>query len=69
MSKLLEDYLTEPALAAELDKSERTLQIWRAQSTGPAWTKIGKTVVYSRDAVIAWLKSRQYEPVRARRTA
>ena len=67
MTKLLENYLTEAAAATELDKGVRTLQIWRAQRTGPAWTKVGKTTLYSRDAILAWLKSQEQQPVRQRR--
>jgi Helix-turn-helix domain len=69
MSKLLENYLTETETANELDKGVRTLQIWRAQRTGPAWTKVGKTILYSRDAILAWLKAQEQQPVRQRRTA
>jgi hypothetical protein len=69
MTKLLENYLTEAATAAELDKGVRTLQIWRARRVGPAWTKNGKTILYSRDAILAWLKSQEQQPVRNRRAA
>jgi hypothetical protein len=69
MTKLLENYLTEAETANELDKGVRTLQIWRAQRTGPAWTKVGKTILYSRDAILAWLKAQEQQPVRQRRAA
>jgi Helix-turn-helix domain len=69
MTKLLENYLTEAEAATELKKGTRTLAIWRAQRTGPAWTKIGKTILYSRDAILTWLKSQEQQPVRNRRTA
>jgi hypothetical protein len=69
MTKLLDGYLTEAEAAQELAKGVRTLQIWRAQRTGPAWTKIGKTILYNRDAILAWLKSQEQQPVRQRRSA
>jgi hypothetical protein len=69
MTKLLENYLTEAELAAELNKCVRTLQIWREKRTGPPWTTNGKTILYSRDGIPGWLKSRQQQPVRNRRTA
>jgi helix-turn-helix protein len=68
-SKLLDNYMTEADLAAELDKGVRTLQIWRARRTGPAWTKNGKTILYSREAILAWLKSQEQQPVRQRNRA
>jgi hypothetical protein len=65
---ILADYLTEGELAKELGKkTPRTLEIWRQQRTGPAWTKIGRKVVYRRDAVIEWLKSQEQQPVRQRK--
>jgi hypothetical protein len=36
LRKLLGDWLTEPEAAAELEKTPRTLQSWRAQGKGPA---------------------------------
>jgi helix-turn-helix protein len=69
MSNLLENYLTEPALAAELGKGLRTLQLWRARRVGPPWTKNGNRVLYPKDGVLRWLEKQQVEPVRQRRAA
>lgn len=42
--------------AAQLLKvSPRTLESWRLQDKGPAYTKIGGAVVYHRQAVVDWL--------------
>jgi hypothetical protein len=68
MSNLLENYLTEPALAAELGKGPRTLQLWRARRVGPPWTKNGNRVLYPKDGVLRWLEQQQIEPIRQRKT-
>tara|TARA_R100001594_G_C3875769_1_gene224619 strand:+ start:212 stop:412 length:201 start_codon:yes stop_codon:yes gene_type:complete len=40
------DFMTTAELAARWHKSPRTLENWRVQSIGPAYTKIGGTVLY-----------------------
>jgi hypothetical protein len=69
MSTLLQDYLSENDLAAELNKTVRTIQLWRSRREGPPWVRIGKTPVYHRAAVLRWLEQQQVEPVRAHPTA
>lgn len=64
---LLENYLTDEALADELKNTPRTLALWRQRGIGPPWTKCGAKVLYERVAVLAWLKSQQTQPVRNRR--
>jgi hypothetical protein len=66
---VLAGYLTEADLGAQLNKSVRTLQIWRQQRKGPPWTQLGCTVLYAEDGVRAWLKGLEQQPVRSRRTA
>jgi hypothetical protein len=67
--KLLQGYMSEEAVAAELCLTVRALQLWRQHRTGPPWVKIGRKVFYARDAVLAWVRSRQQQPVRQRRSA
>jgi hypothetical protein len=64
---ILNDYIDEAEAASQLRKCQRVLQIWRQRRQGPAWTKIGKTVVYRRTAILEWLKSQEQQPVRSRR--
>jgi hypothetical protein len=64
---ILAGYLTEAGLAAQLNKSVRTLQSWRQQRKGPPWTQIGATIFYSEDGTLAWLKTMEQQPVRSRR--
>lgn len=52
--------LARPAVVAEfLDVTEKTLENWRAQETGPPFIRInGRLVRYDMDAVEAWLADR-----------
>jgi hypothetical protein len=56
--KLLEGYLTESELAAELDYKPDTLRKWRARREGPPWVLIGKTAYYPIDKFKDWLRKR-----------
>jgi excisionase family DNA binding protein len=48
-------YMTQGQLALLLNVSERTLERWRIEGTGPAFTRAGRRVLYSRDIVERWL--------------
>jgi hypothetical protein len=63
---LLEDWLDEATAAAELGKTARTLQSWRAQGVGPRWSRNGRTVVYHRSWLDEYLLGNTVEPVRLR---
>ncbi len=63
---LSEGYLTTPDLAAELGRSTRTLDRWALTGDGPPRTRIGRKTLYRRDAVIAWLRSRETVPASTR---
>jgi predicted DNA-binding transcriptional regulator AlpA len=56
---LLEDYLGKEELAKELDISERTLDRLETRRVGPPRTVIGRTILYRKEAVRDWLKSRE----------
>ena len=55
-NSLFSDYLTKHELARELRRSTRTLDRWHVQRIGPARTRAGKTILYSRRAVTEWLQ-------------
>lgn len=57
------DHLKPAAVAAFLGVSPRTLSRWHAQRVGPARCKLGRTVLYRRTAVEAWLESNETYPV------
>jgi excisionase family DNA binding protein len=52
-------FLTRDELAEQLRVTSRTLWEWGKQRAGPPVTRIGGRVLYERDAVQAWLKSKQ----------
>ena len=56
------DYLTKQEFCAVVPGgpvSERTVDRWHTLRTGPKRSKVGRTVVYSRDAVRRWLEERE----------
>jgi hypothetical protein len=64
---ILAGYLSESDLAAQLNKTVRTLQSWRQQRKGPPWVQIGSSIYYPEDGGRAWLKTLEQQPVRSRR--
>jgi len=58
-------YLSEAETAKQLNRTVRTLQIWRRRGEGPAYTKLGRSVFYSAGALQAWLAASERRPVRA----
>ncbi len=60
-TEILDDYLTEPALAEQLGKSERTLQRWRRLRIGPTPTIVGNKCLYAIEDVRGWLQAQRQE--------
>ncbi len=58
-TEILDDYLTEHALALQLDKSERTLQRWRRLRIGPTPTILGNRILYAVVDVRTWLRAQR----------
>ncbi|MDF3419968.1 helix-turn-helix domain-containing protein [Sulfitobacter sp. KE29] len=56
-------HITPAAVAELLGVSRRTLSRWHALRVGPARCKIGRTVLYRRDALEAWLEANETQPV------
>lgn len=48
------DPMREEDAAAYLGIARNTLRFWRSQGRGPAYRKLGKTVVYARQDLDAW---------------
>ncbi|WP_422040163.1 helix-turn-helix transcriptional regulator [Roseibium sp.] len=44
-------------VAERLDISERTLERWRVEGTGPAYLKAGRRVLYRQSDVDTWLNA------------
>ena len=47
-------------LAALLRKAPFTIKEWRMRGVGPAYTKVGNKVIYSREEVARWLAENTY---------
>jgi hypothetical protein len=69
MTNVLDGYLTEHALAAQLKRDVRTLQRWRRLRTGPPVTFIGRVPYYRITYVHEWLAAREVKMVRERKRA
>ncbi len=50
------DLLTEDDTAEVLHKSPKSLERWRAEGGGPPFVRVGKTPLYPRAALAAWLE-------------
>jgi hypothetical protein len=53
--------LTEQQVADELRKSTATLGRWRRNGTGPRWIRVGKTPMYRRSDLSAWIAAQAGE--------
>ncbi|MBE1514304.1 helix-turn-helix transcriptional regulator [Nesterenkonia halotolerans] len=51
--------LKPPAAAEFLGLSENTLAQWRCRDTGPAYVKLGRTVVYRIETLEAFLRANE----------
>jgi excisionase family DNA binding protein len=49
--------LTQREAAELLRLSERTLERWRVSGSGPAFTKLGKRVLYREPDLLEWVAS------------
>jgi phage terminase Nu1 subunit (DNA packaging protein) len=61
---VLDGYVDKPELAAQLQKSTRTLDRWDRLGIGPAKTKVGRLTLYRVDSVKDWLASQEQGPRR-----
>lgn len=55
-------YLTAAEVGAFLRVRAKTLVNWRWRKIGPPYIKIGASVRYERNALLAWLRSGQRQP-------
>jgi hypothetical protein len=56
---LLDEFYTEDQLAAELNRTPRTLCDWRTKRIGPPVTRIGNCPYYRKESVRQWLQARE----------
>ncbi|HVD17594.1 MAG TPA: helix-turn-helix domain-containing protein [Propionibacteriaceae bacterium] len=63
MAEQPQQWLTPEELAEELNVPMKTLYVWNHKRKGPAFTRVGKHVRYSRTAVDEWLASHTKQPI------
>ena len=56
----LDELLTEQAAANALLLAVKTLQNWRVRGFGPAFTRLGRRVVYRRSAIQAFIEANTF---------
>jgi len=59
------NHLNPAAVADLLGISQRTLSRWHALRVGPPRCKVGRTVLYRKDAVDEWLAKHETQPLRS----
>jgi hypothetical protein len=64
VTALLASFFTQDELAVELDVSPKTLDRWALEGKGPAITKVGRRILYSKKAVATWLAACERNPHR-----
>ena len=55
--------ISDEDLSKHLRVSTDMLRRWRQRRTGPAFSKVGRSVVYQVKDVVAWIDSKKVEPV------
>lgn len=60
-----ETHMKPTEVAALLGVSLRTLSRWHALRVGPARCKVGRTVLYRKQAVETWLSQNETQPTRS----
>jgi helix-turn-helix protein len=64
-----EEWLTEAEAATLVDKSIRTLRVWRKRGMGPPYVFFGRTVRYRKRAFVEHFRQAEIVPVRTRKGA
>jgi len=61
---ITDEYAERNEAAAYLRVCRKTLERWQSAGTGPAITKIGRTVYYRWETLRNWVASRECQPIR-----
>jgi len=61
---ILSEYLTKQELAAQLNRSIRSVDRWALTGDGPPFVRIGRRTLYRRAAVVEWLRGLEIRPGR-----
>jgi hypothetical protein len=57
--RVLDGYLNESELAAEIGRSIVTLRLWRRKGDGPPFTRIKRTAYYKIENVRRWIDAQE----------
>jgi hypothetical protein len=52
-------YMRTPAAADYIESTQSTMEKWRVFGTGPPYCKSGRSVIYDREDLDAWLSARR----------
>ena len=57
-----DELLTPEEAARLLRRAKRTLETWRYRGYGPPWVRVGRTPMYRRRDIEAWLEQQRERP-------
>jgi hypothetical protein len=63
-NSILSEYLTKAELAAQLNRSTRSVDRWALTGDGPPCVRMGRRSLYRRAAVVEWLRGLEITPGR-----
>lgn len=63
--RVLDGYLSESELAAEIKRSIVLLRLWRRKGTGPAFVRVGRTPYYKIETVRSWIDAQERKQPKA----
>ncbi len=66
-NSILSEYMTKAELAAQLQRSIRSVDRWSLTGDGPPFVRIGRKTLYRRAAVVEWLRGLEITPGRGAR--
>jgi predicted site-specific integrase-resolvase len=64
MSNIPEEFFTWQEAADFLRVNKRTLARWFAEGVGPPRIKIERQILYSKQSLVEWLRSKETKPCR-----
>ena len=63
--RVLDGYLNESELAAEIGRSIVTLRLWRRKGDGPPFLRIKRTAYYKIESVRRWIDAQERKQPKA----
>ncbi len=66
MKSVLENYLDQHELAAQLKVNVRTIYRWLQRGDAPPHSRLGRRYLFSRESMRDWLQARESQPAKPR---